>query len=357
MTAWNRLRHDPDFARLRAVSRQLGADSLQVQGAGGNTSIKRDGAMWIKASGTWLAEAESRDIMVPVDAEALRAAALADDARAEKGTAFVPEDVPAPPLRPSIETSVHAVLPAACVLHTHCVATIATALRADAEQVVAAHLADLGVVFIPYVKPGLALAREIHARLTPDTRGLVLGNHGLVATGDSVAAAAALLRRISERLAGTPRPGRPPDPALAKRLAGSAYVPAEAEALHAVTVDPVRLAIAREGSFYPDHVIFLGPGVAVAGPDEDAEVAATRLTEARGAAPVLLLFPGLGAALRRDASAGAVALAQGLGDVLARVDPEAPRQPLSAEAEAALLGWEAEAYRQSLDRRAGDTPP
>jgi len=357
MTAWDSLRRGPEFARLCTVSQQLGTDPLQVQGAGGNTSIKRDGAMWIKASGTWLAEAESRDIMVPVDAKALREAALAGDARAETGTAFVPEEVPAPDLRPSIETSVHAVLPAPCVLHTHCVTTIAAALRADAAEVVAQRLADLDVAFIPYVKPGLALARGIAARIGPDTRGLVLGNHGLVATGESVDTAADLLTAISARLAPATAPELPPDPALMARLDGSAYAPAESEALHAVARDPARLAIARAGSYYPDHVIFLGPGAAVAEPHEHAESAAARLAELRGSSPVLLFWPGLGAALRRDASAGARALARGLGDVLARVDPEAPRRTLTAEEEAALLGWEAEAYRQSLDRQPGNAAP
>ena len=48
---------DSELLALRELSSALGADPSRTQGAGGNTSIKRDGAMWIKASGTWLAEA------------------------------------------------------------------------------------------------------------------------------------------------------------------------------------------------------------------------------------------------------------------------------------------------------------
>ena len=48
---------DSELHALRELSAALGADPLRTQGAGGNTSIKRDGVMWIKASGTWLADA------------------------------------------------------------------------------------------------------------------------------------------------------------------------------------------------------------------------------------------------------------------------------------------------------------
>lgn len=68
MSTWSDLRRSPLYQRLLVVSERLGRDPLQVQAAGGNTSVKRDGAMWVKASGTWLADARERDIMVAVDA-------------------------------------------------------------------------------------------------------------------------------------------------------------------------------------------------------------------------------------------------------------------------------------------------
>ncbi len=65
------------FDAFLALSKEIGCDILKTQGAGGNTSFKRDGVMWVKASGTWLAHAGTRDIMVPVRVaplvEALRA--------------------------------------------------------------------------------------------------------------------------------------------------------------------------------------------------------------------------------------------------------------------------------------------
>ena len=96
-------------------------------------------------------------------------------------------------------------------------------------------------------------------------------------------------------------------------------------------------------------MIFLGPAVAVAQPGETAAAASARIAAASGRAPALILLPGLGAAIRADASPGARALAQCLGDVLARMDPAAPLVALTAAQEAALMDWDAEKYRQSLD--------
>ena len=42
---------------VAAYCARIGADPLLVQGAGGNASWKEAGTLWIKASGTWLADA------------------------------------------------------------------------------------------------------------------------------------------------------------------------------------------------------------------------------------------------------------------------------------------------------------
>jgi rhamnose utilization protein RhaD (predicted bifunctional aldolase and dehydrogenase) len=44
-----------------------------------------------------------------------------------------------------------------------------------------------------------------------------------------------------------------------------------------------------------------------------------------------------------------LALARALGDVVSRIEPGADLSRLSAAQEAALLNWDAEKYRQSLE--------
>ena len=59
---------------LRRMSARVGANILLVQGAGGNSSVKHDDVLWVKASGAWLSEAEEKAMFVPVELAGARAA-------------------------------------------------------------------------------------------------------------------------------------------------------------------------------------------------------------------------------------------------------------------------------------------
>lgn len=345
------LANDPEFQALRAVSARAGADPLLVQAAGGNTSIKRDGILWIKASGTWLMNAVKDDIFVPVDLDRLGAAVRADDGSAEKAQDFVVAGLNPSGLRPSIETTVHSVLPQDVVIHVHCVGTIAHAVRADAEAVLAEKLAGLDWAFVPYVKPGLTLSKAIETVLKPETRVIILGNHGLVVCGDTVAEAEALLDDVHGRLTDQPRAGGTPDYESLQALArGSSYaMPMDAQS-HGVATDAAAAGMAGQGSLYPDHVIFLGVGSVVAGEGETAADVARRFADAGLPEPVSIVFPGKGVLMHGTASAGAQALARCLADVTTRIPAGSPLNYLSEAQNGELLDWDAEKYRQALNR-------
>ncbi len=125
-----------------------------MQAAGGNTSLKSDGVMWIKASGTWLKDALARDIFVAVDHAALMHALARNDPACETCSDFVRSDLNASGLRPSIETTVHALMPQRVVVHVHCVNTIAWAIRSDAAERLSERLSGFNWAFIPYARPG-----------------------------------------------------------------------------------------------------------------------------------------------------------------------------------------------------------
>lgn len=348
--------HDAaELEALRALSANVGADPLLVQGAGGNTSLKEAGLLWIKASGTWLMNAATTDIMVPVELAPLLDAVARKSPAAEKADQFTPADLNPHRLRPSIETTVHALLPQKIVVHVHCVETIAIAVQANAEALLEERLRGLDWAFVPYRRPGLPLAQGIAERLQPRTNVLVLGNHGLVVAADTVAEANLLLRRVTGLLARPTRAAPPPDVDALIRLAmGSGYrLPVAVEA-HAAATDLASCRIAASGSLYPDHVIFLGAGSVIAGPNYAAAVVA-RTTAAGQPAPASILFPGKGILMRRDANAGAEAMARCLADVAARIDPAARVNYLSLEQNAELLNWDAEKYRQELNRRNATT--
>jgi rhamnose utilization protein RhaD (predicted bifunctional aldolase and dehydrogenase) len=339
--------NSPEFEALVDLSAKIGADPYLVQGAGGNTSIKEGGTLWIKASGLWLAHARQRDVMVPVALDPLLEALDRDDPACEKAQEFVIKDKNPSGLRPSIETTVHAQMPQRVVVHVHCVETIATAVQQDAERLTAERLDGLPHAFVPYARPGLPLARGIGARLKPDTSVLVLGNHGLVVAAETVDGAAALLADAQARLRATPRAAPTADETALARLAlDSDYVLPDDPAIHAAATDLENCRIGAGGNLYPDHVIFLGRALAIAAPGETARA----IVEKSGETPPVILFPGTGVLVRRDAGAGALAMARCFADMGLRIPEGARLRYLTHAENAELLGWDAEKYRQELNR-------
>jgi hypothetical protein len=196
--------------------------------------------------------------------------------------------------------------------------------------------------FVPYRRPGLPLAREIRRRLKPDTNVLVLGNHGLVVAGETVAEAEALLDQVVRALTRPARPMRAgPEPRLARLVQGSDYAPSPDPGVHSLALDPVSLAMARKGTLYPDHIVFLGAGIAVAEPGEAPQNAARRIGLTGRPEPKLVVVP-------KSATPALHAMARCLADVAVRLATDDPLRVLTREDELALVNWDAEKYRQSL---------
>lgn len=316
------------LAILNDLSARIGGNALLTQGAGGNSSIKIADIMWIKASGQWLADARQHDIMVPVALGALRAAHKAGE-DVENTSRFL---VGSTTLRPSIETAMHAAMSQPVVIHVHCVETIAVSVQQDAQTQLSQKLAGLDWVFIPYVRPGQRLADAIAAQPGHDI--YIFGNHGLTVGAETVAGAEALMMQVHQRLSGYLRDVMMPDQAMLARLsAGTDYQPAPAE-ISTLGIDPASLRVARSGSLYPDHVIFLGCGV----------------SEQLSSGAALVLVPGHGALLKQDHTASVIALSRCLADIARRIPPHAVLRVLTKEDEVALLGWDSETYRQTLQR-------
>ena len=330
---------DPEMQDLLELAARLGRDPLAIQGPGGNISLKRDGVMWVKASGTWMMEATARSILVPVDIAAVLGGLAAGDPACETCSAYVRHDLVHSPLRPSIETTLHAVMPQKVVVHVHCVETIAQACLSDATERLAASLTGLSWTFVPYVRPGASLGRTMVEYLRAGTNIVVLGKHGLVVAADSVIEAERLRAEVSRRLARTVRTAPNVDREALRRAQGGGYASAEDDELHAIATDPISLAAARRGSLYPDHVVFLGPGIIETEGTETAADAARRA--GRPDAPMVVV-PGAGVLLHSTATSSARALARCLADVACRLASDDPVSPLSPADEAQLFNWDAE---------------
>jgi rhamnose utilization protein RhaD (predicted bifunctional aldolase and dehydrogenase) len=248
------LPQDSEFRGFVALSARLGADPLLVQAAGGNTSIKRDGALWIKASGKELRAAQADTIFVPVDLAGVRAGIERDEADPTAGR--VQGDTA---LRPSIETTLHALLPQRVVLHLHSVNALAWEVRSDGEARVAERLAGLPWAWVPYHRPGLPLTRAC-GRRRAGVAVLALANHGIVVGADDCIAGEALVRARSSGASRLRRGRRPPRRRgswISRTPRGTARRPTRS----CTRWRPTRRAsLGRGRACSPDHVVFLGGG-------------------------------------------------------------------------------------------------
>jgi rhamnose utilization protein RhaD (predicted bifunctional aldolase and dehydrogenase) len=322
-----------EFEALRQLSAKFGADPRLVQAAGGNTSIKQQGVMWIKASGTWLMQALKTDIFVPLDLAALSQALSEDSPDCESCLLFVRQDLNASGLRPSIETSVHGLMPQRVVVHVHCVNTIALAIQENAEALLGERLFGFNWSFIPYARPGLQLSRAIRAHLKPGSNVMILQNHGLAVAASTVSEAENVLDEVVEALQCPQRVLATPDrEALESASAGTDYVPARDPLAHTPALDAVTLAFGCANVYYPDHVVFLGTSIPT-----DISTGA-----------VAVAVPGKGMLVRKDAKPSVEPMLRCLGDVFSRIPTDAKLKALTAAEIDQLLNWDAETYRQTL---------
>jgi rhamnose utilization protein RhaD (predicted bifunctional aldolase and dehydrogenase)/NAD(P)-dependent dehydrogenase (short-subunit alcohol dehydrogenase family) len=187
-----------DLLSLRTyTARLLGSESALVVHGGGNTSVKTTAVdlfgatidvLLIKGSGWDLATIE------PAGHPAVRLApllayrslpAMSDEAMVNELRSNL-LDASAP--TPSVEALLHAFLPHRFIDHTHADAVLALADQPDGERV-CKEVFGPGLVWVPYVMPGFALAKrtaEAFDRVVSEGRTptvIVLEKHGVITFG------------------------------------------------------------------------------------------------------------------------------------------------------------------------------
>ncbi len=339
-----------------ARSAELGQDIALVQAAGGNTSLKLGDTLWIKASGTWLAEAETRAIMVPVELAAMRARIDAGDLQESEISGMTGTAPGMAGMRASVETPFHALMDAPCVSHVHCVATIAHAISEDAESRLSARLEGLDWVWQPYIKPGVPLTNALRDAGAATAEIVVLGNHGLIATGETPEMAQGRLRRVQDRLRIPVPEAETEFRALDVSLAGCGYRPAPPGRAHLLAQREDLAAIAGNCAFAPDFVVFFGPDIPVVSPGPHLADTLAELAAPPGPMNAVVLVLGHGALIRETAMRGTAELLSGYHLVLEQLRASGGGEiRFFSEREVdELLGWDAEKYRQSMNQGGTD---
>ena len=181
------------------TARLLGADPTLVLHGGGNTSVKAQAkdalgenvdVLHVKGSGWDLATIE------PPGHPAVRLARLGkllelpdmSDEQMVNELRLALLDASAP--TPSVETLLHAALPARFIDHTHANAILAIADQPDAERICKEVFGDR-LLFIPYVMPGFGLAKACKKAWDAAVAGgrsptvMVLERHGVFTFGET----------------------------------------------------------------------------------------------------------------------------------------------------------------------------
>jgi rhamnulose-1-phosphate aldolase/alcohol dehydrogenase len=177
------------------ASHLLGSNRALANFGGGNTSAKGTApdhlgreipAIWVKGSGSDLATMTDRDF-TPLKLDEVEPLFEREEVSDEDMVAYLARcqlDPAAP--RSSIETLLHAFIPAAHVHHTHPDAINAIACAEGGRELISECFGDRAA-WIDYIRPGFTLARQVGTAVR-EKSGLdlvVLGKHGLVVWGDS----------------------------------------------------------------------------------------------------------------------------------------------------------------------------
>ena len=380
---------------LVALSRRFGNDPEFARGGGGNSSVKSDGIVYIKPSGTSLAALTAESVIALNMRPLMELLNAAPGRPVAGGTDEIMQVAMAARVgrlddrRPSVECLFHALLPERFVLHTHPTTVNAvTCAKRGAE--IAEQLFGSSVLWIPYTDPGLPLARVIrdvrrdYQERTGSAapRTLFLQNHGLVVAGDSPAeieeTSVRLVAAIEAHLAGLPAIAwdevtrlDADDARATLNVVGPVLRAALAtgDRLKVVTFDDSPLAVSLAGSalgrefamvgpLTPDQIVYAGSFPLVVAvpdgtaPDQLAEHIASAIaarTATAAAAPIVVIVPGLGLFAAADSYAQAETVRQVYLDA-AGVSSQAHRmggvRPLADAERGFIERWEAEAYRR-----------
>ena len=334
-------------ADLKELSVFLGNNLDLVQGAGGNTSVKDNDVLWVKASGYWLSDALNNNIFTPLD----RLAVLN---KIEQGienlnsTQTLEKQFNS--MRPSIETTMHALMQHRFVVHVHSVNVISYAVLKNCKKILNEKLDGINWLWIPYVRPGLPLTKVLNRMNVSDFDVVILANHGLVIGGDTKEEVLDILDQVETRLCRSLRGGfKDTDKAkLESFVETSEYRLPKHDFCHALAKDSLSIEILGRNPLYPDHVIFLGPGAI---PVVSYEECKYRLSgKSTNLHYKVVVIKDIGVIVNKNLSENAEEMLHCLTNVLLRLNPGDKLQHLTQSQEMELLGWDAEKYRKSIQR-------
>ena len=333
---------EEELQKFKEISFKLGSNKNLVQAAGGNTSMKSNDSMLIKASGTWLSNSLKEDVFVEVDLNSIK-----KKINSEQDDNFSEDIISKNDLRPSTETSFHALIDFKYVLHVHSTSTIANAISLNSSTNLKKHLGKK-FAFIPYIRPGFPLTMLMKKIITSDIQIVILENHGLIVAGDDLQDTYELLLDTHKKLDFIINDNFS-FPKESTSIDIDQYELKNAEKYNLFKTTDDKFFSAFSKSFYPDHVIFLGPGVPTFESTRDAVTFFDNLKDKNLNLPPYIILKGVGLFELNTAISAAKEMIDCFLEVLLRINFDEELKPLSKFQENELLNWDAEIYRQSIN--------
>ena len=328
--------------RFLDASTLIGENINFVQGAGGNTSYKEGDNLYIKASGHKLKDSNKKNIFVEVNIS--KTLNQLNKANPIKGAWDESKF-----LRPSIETTMHMIMPQKYVFHIHCLNTISWVVQKNFEKRFIDLFSDQNFQVIKYVKPGINLTKEIKKQINHNNfpEILFLSNHGLVIGSNTLSEVLYKTNLVSDRLKAQINNKSKADLFKLKKICkNTPYKPSRFNAAHNIAFDPRYIDIAISGSMYPDHVVFLGTKTLTAESNEEI----LKISKANYLMKLpLIIVPNCGIIIPRDTSHEAEEMVLALSLIIEKIPKDRVINYLTNEEEAELVNWKEEHYRMKLN--------
>ncbi len=376
---------------LVSISREYGADPRWVVAGGGNTSLKVDDVLYVKASGFPLATIDEGGF-ARMDRSKL-AAIWETSYPSGQDTAAVAERenlvladmmaacMPGEEKRPSVEALLHDLLPWPLVVHLH--PTLVNGLTCGMKgRAMAEEIFQKTQEWIPVTDPGYVLAKVIKEALEErTTRGvkapdyIFLANHGVFVGGADVGEIrkkySRLQKSLEERLIRSPGAlpvetgfkGAAAELKTLERIASGFF----GENMKTTFVSGGELdkylpdskaSAPLTGSLTPDHIVYAGPGalyIEAEGSAEEWETAAKSFSDFWGKPPNIILLGGNSkssgafvAASGKKALDNAVLLLGNALEVCAYSESFGGPLLLDERFVRFIVDWEVENYRSKL---------
>jgi rhamnose utilization protein RhaD (predicted bifunctional aldolase and dehydrogenase) len=258
-------------------------------------------------------------------------------------------------LRPSVEAPIHAVLDFKFVFHTHDININALAVQINSKHMFQKALSGLNWKFIPYVKPGIELSHQLIAIKSHKDNIFILENHGLVICGHNLTEIKKLIEDVRLRLKTQINKSSTTETKYLIEskinLKNSGYSLCKDKFINNLAFYKPWIVNLSKGVVLPDFLIFLGPNFVVLNQnDKNLFDKLKKLSNVSLPFNSCVILVDYGILIRDDALKGTLEITRSVYDLMCRIPDTANLKYLNEKQIGELINWEAEHYRQQLNK-------